>query len=83
MALEGVAVALSLADPVLTTGDSFALRANWGNFEGHNALGISMIGVLDRNLFGGGETLAIGGGVGVGLNDGSVGGRVGLQLSWK
>ena len=82
-AIEGVAVALSLADPVLTGGDSFGIRVNWGHFDGHSAIGLSMMGVLDRNLFGGGETLAIGGGIGVGLADGATGGRIGLQLSWK
>ena len=52
-------------------------------FSTRPGIGITALGVLDRNVFGGGETLALGGGVGVGLDDGNVGGRVGLQLSWK
>jgi hypothetical protein len=83
IALEGVAVALSLADPTLAAGDAFGMRVNWGHYDGKSAIGVSMLGVLGRDLFGFGETLAIGGGVGVGLADGSVGGRVGVQLTWK
>ena len=82
-ALQGVAVALSVSDPVLMNGDVFGMRVNYGHFEGQSALGFSAMGVLGRNVFGHGETLAIGGGLGFGLNDHSVGGRVGLQLSWK
>ena len=59
------------------------MRVNWGTYGGENALGLTALGVLDRNAFGGGETLSIGGGVGVGLDDGNVGGRVGMQLTWK
>ena len=82
-AIEGVAVALSLSDPVLGSGDSFGVRMNMGIYGGDAALGLSALGVLDRNAFGGGETVSIGGGVGVGLDDGNVGGRVGLQMTWK
>jgi hypothetical protein len=82
VAMEGVAVALSIADPVLLSGDTFGLRVNWGNFEGRNAIGISTMGLLSVNAFGGGEKLSVGAGIGVGLGDASVGGRAGLQLSW-
>jgi chromosome segregation ATPase len=82
-ALEGVAVALSLQDPVLANGDSFGVRMNWGMYGGENALGMTALGVLDRNAFGDGETLSFGGGIGVGLDDGNVGGRLGMQLTFK
>jgi hypothetical protein len=59
------------------------MRLNFGSFNGENALGMSVLGILDRNLLGYGETIAVGGGLGIGLSDGSVGGRVGVQLSWK
>ena len=83
MALEGVAVALSLVDPVLVDGASAGVRVGWGTYGGENAIGVSALGVLTRDAFGGGEALAIGGGVGVGLDDGNVGGRLGVQLTWK
>ena len=82
-AIQGVAIALSVSDPVLVNGDVFGVRINYGTFDGQGAVGLSMQGILTRDLFGNGETLALGGGIGVGLNDHSVGGRVGLQLSWK
>ncbi|MEQ1714251.1 MAG: hypothetical protein ABL908_23015, partial [Hyphomicrobium sp.] len=82
VAMEGVAVALSIADPVLLSGDTFGVRVNWGNFEGRNALGLSAIGLLSANAFGGGEKVSVGAGIGIGLGDGSIGGRAGLQLSW-
>jgi hypothetical protein len=58
------------------------MRVNWANFEGQHGFGITAAGVLDRNLFGNGETLAIGGGFGWG-EGGNVGGRLGMQLTWK
>lgn len=82
-AMEGVAVALSLADPVLANGDSLGIRVSWGTYGGENAIGTSIMGVVSNNTFGNGETLSIAGGVGVGLSDGNVGGRVGVQLTWK
>ena len=82
-ALQGVAVALSVADPILPSGDVFGLRINYGNYEGQGAIGFSAIGVLTRDLFGTGTSLAMSGGIGVGFNDRSAGGRVGMQLSWK
>ena len=81
-ALEGVAVALSVADPVLRGNEVFGMRMNFGSFSGHHAIGGSVIGVLDSNLMGGGERLSISGGLGVSLNDGKPGGRVGVQLTW-
>ena len=80
--MEGVAVALSVSDPSLLAHENFGIRLNWGSFKGENAIGLTAMGVLDRNVFGGGERLAIGAGLGVGLNDGAMGGRVGLQLTW-
>ena len=82
-AMQGVAIALSLSDPTLLNGDVFGLKVNYGHFDGHSALGVSAMGLLTRDLFGHGETLAISGGLGFGMNDHSVGGRVGLQLTWR
>ena len=52
-------------------------RRRWTRFAA-----LTAAGVLDRNLFGNGETLAIGGGFGWG-EGGNVGGRLGMQLTWK
>lgn len=82
LALDGVALAMALADPVLTGDASFGLRGNWGNFEGHSAWGVSAIGILHRNVFGNGETFGLAGAIGA-TEGGDVGGRVGAQLTWK
>ena len=81
-ALQGVAIALSVADPVLRGNEVFGLRANFGAFAGQQALGFSAIGVLDQNVFGNGEKLAISAGLGIGVNNQNVGGRIGAQLTW-
>ena len=82
-ALDGVAVALAVSDPVLLAGDTFGIRMNWGEFQGKHAIGLSALGVLDRNFLGTNTSLAIAGGVGVSTYDGAVGSRLGLQLTWK
>jgi hypothetical protein len=59
------------------------MATNWGNFEGANALGLSMIGVLASNVISQNDQVAISGGFGVGFDygqgDNVYGGRVGLQ----
>lgn len=72
---------MALADPTLGAGDLFALKVNWGQYEGHHAFGAAATALLSKNAFGSGEKLAIGGGVSV-SSDGNVGTRVGMQLSW-
>ncbi len=64
-------------------GDTFGIRMNWGQFEGHNAIGLSALGVLDRNFLGTNTSLALAGGVGLSTYDFSMGTRLGLQLTWK
>ena len=60
----------------------FGLRANFGAYGGQHALGFSAIGVLDQNVFGNGEKLALSGGFGIGTSDRNIGGRIGAQLTW-
>ena len=81
-AMDGVAIALAVAEPALTTGSTFGMRVNWGHYGGHHALGVSGLGVIGRNTFGTGETIALNAGFGVSLQDGSVGSRVGMQFTW-
>ena len=79
---EGVAIAMAVVNPDLTGSESFGMSFNYGNFEGSSALGFAVTGVLSRNVFGGGERLALSGGVGFGLDNDTTGGRVGAQITW-
>ena len=80
---EGLAAAVSLAQPVLLPGQHFAMRAGWGGFDGSNAIGISAAGVLARNLLRPGfGSLVLDGGVGFGTDEGEVVGRAGACFGW-
>jgi hypothetical protein len=79
---EGVAIALALQNPDLVGNETFGLSVNWGGFDSSNAIGIAATGVLAHDFLGGGDRLAIAGGVGFGLDKDTVGGRVGAQLTW-
>jgi len=74
---------MSVADPVLQPGDVFGIRAGIGQYGSETGIGISALGIASRNLFGGGETPAFSLGAGVGVNHGNIGGRAGIQLTWK
>jgi hypothetical protein len=82
LALDGVALAMALADPTLTGDQNFGIRANWGNFAGHNGFGVSVVGILDHNVFGNGETFGLSGAIGA-TENGEVGGRIGAQLTFR
>lgn len=73
---EGVAMALAMAGTFLPQpGETFRISGNWGNFEGSNAL--SFGGAMDI-----GEGVYLTGGVGAGLEEGTLGGRAGLSIGW-
>lgn len=87
----GVAMSFALENPELQGTESFGIAANWGSFKESQALGFAAIGVLSRDTFGGGERLAISGGIAVSVaertyggrtSDTQVGGRAGGQLTW-
>ena len=87
----GIAIAVAMANPDLVGTESFGIAANWGHFDGVNAFAFSAMGVLDRDLFGSGERLAISAGIGFttdeqalfGQTPGNVvAGRAGLQITW-
>ena len=82
LAIDGVALAMALADPTLTGDASFGIRANWGNYAGSNAWGISAVGILARDVFGNGETFGLAGAIGA-TEGGEVGGRIGAQLTFR
>ncbi len=54
---------------------SFAINANWGTYNGQNAVGISGVSRLDDNFF-------FNAGVGIGATQGNVGGRAGLTFAF-
>ena len=79
---EGTAVAIALADPDLFGGQTFALKGNWGTFEGSHALGFSLKGLVTDNLLNSGLRLTVSGGMGFGLAKRTKGGRVSAQIGW-
>ncbi len=62
------------------------MAANWGTFDGANAMSASVMGVLGRDFLFTGSRLAVSGGIGVGFQTGGgdnvAGGRAGMQLTW-
>jgi len=79
---EGIAIASALVNPDLISGERFGFTVNYGNFEGESGIGFGVQGVLAKNLFGGGERLALTGAAGVGTTHGTASGRVGAQFTW-
>ncbi len=79
---SGVAIALALQNPDLVGNESFGISMNYGAFEDSSALGIAVMGVIGRDVFGPGDRLALSGGLGFGLDEDTLGGRIGAQLTW-
>jgi trimeric autotransporter adhesin len=80
---EGIAATVSLAQPILRSGQHFGMTAGWGGYDGANAVGFSAAGVIKDNLLRPGSgTLAIYGGVGVGTSEGEAAGRGGVSFGW-
>jgi hypothetical protein len=85
----GVAASLAVAPPDLARGEKFGMRLAWGGFDGANALGFSMKGILAENTFSKHDRLALSGGVGFGFGNfmgyresAVVGAHAGLQMTW-
>ena len=85
---HSAAVAMALADPTLSGHEQFGMKLNWGGFDGANAVGLTTLGVLGKNLFATGDRLTVSGGVGwgqasvTGYTQSVAGGHAGLQLTW-
>lgn len=86
----GVAIAMAMQNPALHAKENFGVALNWGTFEQSHALSLSGMGVVSRNVFGGGERLALTDGFGLGVqqstlgghsSDTKYGGRAGVQLT--
>ena len=65
----------ALVNPVLPDGKNFAIGTNIGNFDGESAVGMSGVAAVT-------DTWGVSGGFGVGLGEGTLGGRVGFQAAW-
>jgi hypothetical protein len=85
----GVALSLAATPAVLAANEKFGMRVGWGTFDGANALGLSVTGVLAEGVFSKRDRLTLDGGVGFGFGEfmgyrenAVVGGRAGLQLTW-
>jgi len=75
-AFEGAALGLAMAGTFLPQpGESVRLSGNWGNFEGSNAVAFSGAMALGTQTF-------VTAGVGVGLEEDTVGGRAGVSYGW-
>jgi hypothetical protein len=73
---EGVAMAMAMGTPTLPDSKNVAVSAQWGTFGSENAVAISGIArLMDDSLF-------LTGGIGFGLNQGSIGGKAGVMLAW-
>jgi hypothetical protein len=77
---DGIAISLALAQPIFQPGQTFAIRAGWGNFDGSNALGVSAAGLLAK--FNNGNTVVLDLGFGGGTRTNVYAGRAGLTLGW-
>lgn len=87
----GIAIAMAMVNPTLIAKETFGIGVNWGIFQQSQALTVSAIGVIAKDVFGGGERLSLTGGFGASLQqksfgdhktNTSYGGRAGVQLSW-
>ena len=79
-AYEGTAIALAISQPVFLPGQTFAMRGGWGDYEGQNAFGVSVAGVVAHNVFGYGSTVSLDGGIGAGNS--SVAGKAGVTVGF-
>jgi hypothetical protein len=79
-AYQGTAIALALSQPIFAPGQSWAVRAGYGGFESANAGGVSVAGIIGRDWFGAGTTIAIDGGVG--FADNVVAGKAGVTIGF-
>ncbi len=75
--LDGIAIAMALSSPDLVAGERFAMKFNLGTYNGANAFGFTVAGVLARTDYG---RVTVSGGVAT--TGDNTGGNVGMQLSW-
>jgi trimeric autotransporter adhesin len=78
----GIAIALAIQQPIFHDGQTYAMRLGYGNFDGSNALGLSMAGVLDKGSFGDKSSITLDTGLGFGTETGTVAGKAGVTFGW-
>lgn len=79
---DGIAIALALQQPIFHSGQKFAGRLGYGNFDGSNALALSLAGVVDKGSFGPISSITLDGGVGFGTLTGTVAAKAGVTFGW-
>jgi len=79
---DGIAIALALQQPIFHSGQKFAGRLGYGNFDGSNALALSLAGVVDKGSFGPTSSITLDGGVGFGTLTGTVAAKAGVTFGW-
>lgn len=72
---EGIAIAIALGGLTLPSGKDFAVGANVGFYGGKEAMAAQTAIKLTDNLI-------LNGGIGVGLEESKVGGRIGFMAAW-
>jgi hypothetical protein len=72
---QAAAVIGALPVPIIETGHHFAIAGNYAQFSDDGAFGLAGAFRINANT-------SLNAGVAVGAEDGQVGGRVGLNLSW-
>jgi hypothetical protein len=77
----GIAVAAALAMPDRTGDQTWALAANWGNYDSYNAFSVTGIAALASDVFTTGDQVSLGGGIGFSTEEGQVAGRVSVQIA--
>ena len=84
----GAAIAMALSDPSIAVNQRFAIKMNWGGFDGANALGFSAAGVLARGMVTKDDSLTLSGAAAWGeaafngYSKSTSGGRASLQFAW-
>ena len=72
---EGIALALAMEAPYVPPSQTVAMSGGYGNFKGSSAFAFSGAFRVDPNV-------QFNAGLGVGLNHGSIGARVGVTIGW-
>ena len=84
----GAAIAMALSDPTIAFNQRFAIKMNWGGFDGANAIGFSAAGVLARGMLTREDSLTLSGAAAWGeasfngYSKSTAGGRASLQFAW-
>jgi trimeric autotransporter adhesin len=79
---DGIAIALAIPAPLFHNGQTVALSFGQGNFDGANAFGLSLAGVLNKGALGPTSSVTLSGGLGVGTTTGTVAGRSSVSFGW-